>query len=53
MLDEISAGKNDLSFSRNGDFVIKEGDLEDTFHIEGLGFIEEVEIRISSSQNDW
>ena len=53
MVDEISAGKNDLSFARNGDFVIEQGDLQDTFHIEGLGFIEEVEIRVASSQNDW
>lgn len=53
MLNIISARKADLSFSLNGDFVFEYGDIRDTLELEGLGFIEEVELRIKSSQNDW
>lgn len=53
MLNFISATKNDLSFSKNGDFIVEHGDLKDTFDLEGLGFIEEVEIRVQSAPNDW
>lgn len=49
----ISVQKEDLTFSMNGDFSIKNGDLEDTFKYRGLGFIEEVELRIKSSYGDW
>lgn len=53
MLNIISAKKADLLFSLNGDFVFEYGDIKDSLAIEGLGFIEEVEIRIKSTQNDW
>jgi len=49
----LSVQKEDLTFSINGDFSIKNGDLEDTFKYKGLGFIEEVELRIKSSYGDW
>jgi hypothetical protein len=45
--------KEDFKFSQNGDFIILSGDLEDTFKYQGLGFIEEIELRIKSSYNDW
>jgi hypothetical protein len=45
--------KNDLLFSKLGDFELKNGDLEDSTDILGLGFLEEVEIRVKSSTNDW
>lgn len=53
MIDLISARKADLSFSLNGDFIIEHGDIKDTHALNGLGFIEEVELRIKSSVNDW
>lgn len=53
MLDTIAASRNDFLFSLNGDFRIKHGDLETSQKINGLGFIEEVEIRIKSSPGDW
>ena len=53
MLNIMSVQKTDLSFSMNGDFIFEYGDLKDTMELEGLGFIEEVESRIKSSQNDW
>ena len=53
MINIVSAGKTHLSFSLNGDFVIQHGDLKDTFDLNGLGFIEEVELRIKSSVNEW
>ena len=53
MLDTISASRNDFLFSLNGDFRIKHGDLETSNKIAGLGFIEEVEIRIKSTPGDW
>lgn len=49
----LNLEKEDFKFSQNGDFTIKNGDLEDTFKYQGLGFIEEVEIRIKSSYGDW
>jgi hypothetical protein len=49
----LNIEKEDFKFSLNGDFSIKNGDLEDTFKYQGLGFIEEVEIRIKSSFGDW
>ena len=45
--------KEDILFSRNNDFSIKNGDLEDSLGIPGLGFLEEVELRIKSSYGDW
>ena len=53
MLDRIAASRNDFLFSSNGDFSIRHGDLETTHRINGLGFIEEVELRIKSSPGDW
>jgi hypothetical protein len=53
MLNMMSAIKADLLFSLNGDFVFEHGDIKDSLSLEGLGFIEEVEPRIKSSQNDW
>jgi hypothetical protein len=53
MLDTISATRNDFLFSLNGDFKVKHGDLDTTNSISGLGFIEEVELRIKSSPGDW
>ena len=53
MINIISANKTDLRFSQNGDFIVQHGDLLDTFELNGLGFIEEVELRIKSSANDW
>lgn len=53
MINQISASKTDLSFSLNGDFIIEHGDIKDTFSLDGLGFIEEVELRIKSGVNDW
>lgn len=49
----FTVDRNDLMFSAKGDFIIKHGDLDDTVGIPGLGFIEEVELRIKSSQGDW
>jgi hypothetical protein len=49
----LNLEKEDFKFSQNGDFTIKNGDIEDTFKYQGLGFIEEVEIRIKSSYGDW
>lgn len=45
--------KKDFLFSRNGDFTIKNGDIEDSSKLNGLGFLEEVELRIKSSYGDW
>lgn len=45
--------KNDLTFSKHGDFTIESGDIQDTTGFLGLGFIEEVELRIKSSADDW
>lgn len=53
MLELITATRNDFLFSLNGDFRIKHGDLEVSQSIPGLGFIEEVELRIKSSPGDW
>jgi hypothetical protein len=53
MLDIIAATRNDFLFSSNGDFTVKGGDLETSQKIKGLGFIEEVELRIKSSPGDW
>jgi hypothetical protein len=53
MLEMITATRNDFLFSLNGDFRIKHGDLEVSNAIPGLGFIEEVELRIKSSPGDW
>ena len=53
MLNIIAATRNDFLFSSNGDFSIKHGDLETSENIIGLGFIEEVELRIKSSPGDW
>ena len=49
----INSKKVDLSFSGNGDFIFEFGDLKDTFEMDGLGFMEEIELRVKSSQNDW
>lgn len=53
MLDMIAVERTDFMFSLNGDFRLKHGDLETTAHLAGLGFIEEVEVRIKSSPRDW
>lgn len=53
MRSVINSRKVDLSFSENGDFIFEFGDLKDTFETDGLGFMEEIELRIKSSQNDW
>jgi hypothetical protein len=53
MLDMIAAERADFMFSLNGDFRVKHGDLETTIDLPGLGFIEEVELRIKSSPRDW
>ena len=53
MLDLITATRNDFLFSLNGDFRVRHGDLEVSQRIAGLGFIEEVELRIKSSPKDW
>lgn len=49
----LNIEKEDFKFSQNGDFSVRNGDLEDTFKYQGLGFIEEVELRIKSSYGDW
>lgn len=53
MFTGVNSKKIDLLFSKNGDFVFEFGDVKDSYNISGLGFIEEVELRIKSSQNDW
>lgn len=53
MLEMMTATRNDFLFSLNGDFRIRHGDLEVSQSITGLGFIEEVELRIKSSPRDW
>lgn len=53
MRRSLNVQKEDFSFSLNGDFAIKNGDLDDTFKYQGLGFIEEIEIRVKSSYGDW
>lgn len=53
MFTGINSKKIDFLFSKNGDFVFEFGDIKDSYNLNGLGFIEEVELRIKSSQNDW
>lgn len=49
----INVEKQDLLFSETGDFVVKNGDLQDSRSLQGLGFLEEIENRLKSSFNDW
>lgn len=49
----LNLEKEDFKFSQNGDFIVTSGDLEDTSKLKGLGFLEEVEIRVRSSFGDW
>ena len=44
---------SDLSWSSEGDFIIKNGDIADTSKKVGWGFQQEVEDRIKSSYGDW
>lgn len=43
----------DFSWSPEGDFILKDGDIGDTFKNTGKGFLQEVEDRIKSSLSDW
>ena len=43
----------DISWSSEGDFIINNGDLGDTFQNIGKGFIQEIEDRVKSAFKDW
>jgi len=43
----------DFEWSSDGDFVIRKGDLSDTYDSTGKGFVQECEDRIKSEQFDW
>lgn len=43
----------DLYWSKNGDFVISDGDLLDTTGAEFGSFLQETRTRVCSSTNDW
>jgi|LakMenE18May11ns_1017448.scaffolds.fasta_scaffold8963327_1 hypothetical protein len=53
MIRAIVVKRKDFNFSEHGDFIIEHGDLKDTMKFHGLGFMEEVELRIKSSYGDW
>jgi len=46
-------GNVDVKWSKIGDFMIKNGTLEDTENNPGLSFQQEVTARIMSSKSDW
>jgi hypothetical protein len=53
MREQNTIEKKDFRWSETGDFLVFGGDLRDTRELTGLGFIEEVEIRMKSGINDW
>lgn len=52
MINE-AIGIVDLKWSNDGDFTLANGDLADTIHVTGSGFLQEVEDRVKSSSGDW
>jgi len=43
----------DFEWSHDGDFVIRNGDISDTYKSLARGFIQEIEDRIKSSYEEW
>lgn len=53
MREVYTLGRQDFLWADSGDFSIQSGDLRDSREVQGLGFIEEVSRRVSSSYGDW
>jgi hypothetical protein len=53
MRERYVIGRQDFEWSGFGDFIVSGGDITDTRRMKGLGFIEEVELRVKSSFGDW
>jgi len=43
----------DFEWSNDGDFIIRNGDISDTYRSVARGFIQEIEDRVKSSYEEW
>jgi len=50
---ELRINLIDMKWSFDGDFLLENGDIADTSSQAGLGFIQEVKDRVTSSFGDW